>query len=246
MHLRGRRAAHGLEVLRLERGDELRVGVVGGRIGRGLVVAASAGGRAPELSLEVELLAEPPPPPPAQLLLALPRPKVLRRVLQAVAAMGLPRLLLVGSYRVEKSYFASPALDPGSIEEDLLLGLEQGRHTRLPEVRLRRHFKPFVEDELESWLAGAQGLLADPGAGGGLAGLARRAGRAAVAIGPEGGFTPYETGLLRERGFDPFTLGPYPLRVETAVPFAVGQVLLWLGIDPPAATHGRHASGAAP
>lgn len=43
------------------------------------------------------------------------------------------------------------------------------------------------------------------------------AGSAAVAIGPEGGFTDGEQALLREHGFQPLSLGPNVLRSETAV-----------------------------
>jgi hypothetical protein len=56
----------------------------------------------------------------------------------------------------------------------------------------------------------------------------QRASRAVVAIGPEGGWTRYEGDELRRRGFQPFTLGPRVLRVDTAVPFAMGQAQLWI------------------
>src|SRR6266498_5143028 len=101
-----------------------------------------------EVVLRPALDQDPPPPSPVSLLLALPRPKILRRVLQAAASMGVKRIVLLGSWRVEKSYFSSPALAPDAIRAELLLGLEQGRDTMLPEVTVRRFFKPFVEDEL--------------------------------------------------------------------------------------------------
>jgi 16S rRNA U1498 N3-methylase RsmE len=240
--LGGRRARHAVEVLRAAPGDRLSVGVVGGDLGEGEVLSASA----VEVVLRVALRSPPPPPSPVSLLLALPRPKILRKVLQAAASMGLKRLVLVGSWRVEKSYFASPLLAPAALEAELRLGLEQGRDTRLPEVLVRRLFKPFVEDELEALLPAPDRLLAHPGphgtldAGGARAGdatsrqgparegPARDARAATLAIGPEGGFTPYEAGALVRLGFRPFSLGPRALRVDVAVPFAVGQVEQWL------------------
>src|SRR5574340_344245 len=115
-----------------------------------------------EVVLAPRLDRDPPPPAPVSLLLALPRPKILRKVLQAVASMGVKRLVLLGSYRVEKSYFASPLLAPEALRGELLLGLEQGRDTILPEVELRRFFKPFVEDELEARFPEPARLLAHP------------------------------------------------------------------------------------
>jgi 16S rRNA (uracil1498-N3)-methyltransferase len=223
--LTGRRAAHLTDVLRPAAGALLKVGLVGGSLGVGEVVAIAEG----EVTLRVTLDRAPPRRSPVDLILALPRPKILRKVLQASASMGVRRLVLLGSYRVEKSYFSSPLLEPAALEGEMRLGLEQGRDTLLPEVLVRRFFKPFVEDELEALAQGSQRLLADPAAPASLASVAHLAPRALVALGPEGGFTPYETRSLVERGFSAFSLGPRILRVDTAVPYAVGQVELWLG-----------------
>ena len=55
----------------------------------------------------------------------LPRPKVFKRVLQGVAAMGVKRIILSSSWRVDKSYWQSPLLTPENLHKHLLLGLEQ-------------------------------------------------------------------------------------------------------------------------
>lgn len=221
--LGGRRALHVREVLRCAPGDHVAVGVVGGLAGEAEVLAGGEG----ELVLRATLDRAPPPPSPVSLLLALPRPKILRKVLQAVAAMGVKRLVLLGSYRVEKAYWSSPLLAPEALRHELLLGLEQGRDTVPPTVVLERFFKPFVEDRLDALLPGPR-LLADPRAARPLEALAPPTGGATVAIGPEGGWTPYEAEVLAARGFAPFSLGPRPLRVDQAVPFIVGQAEGWL------------------
>lgn len=221
--LAGRRARHVREVLRCEPGDRIAVGLVGGLIGEAEVLSAGVA----ELVLRATLERPPPPPSPVAMLLALPRPKILRKVLQAVAAMGVKRLVLLGSWRVEKAYWSSPLLRPEALREELLLGLEQGRDTVLPAVALERFFKPFVEDRLDEALPGAR-LLADPRAAGMLEAHPAPAGGVAIAVGPEGGWTPYEAAELERRGFAPFSLGPRPLRVDQAVPFIVGQAEGWL------------------
>lgn len=223
VRLRGRRALHAREVLEVLPGDLVRAGVVGGRMGEAEVLSAAEG----EMVLVLRLDRDPPAPVPLQLLLALPRPKILRRVLQAIASLGVKRLVLCGSYRVERSYFGSPLLEPAALRAELLLGLEQGRDTVLPQVQVRRLFKPLVEDELSALLPAPLRLLAHPSA----PPLARppQADEVALAIGPEGGFTAYEAELLESHGWTPFSFGPRVLRVDTAVSYAAGRVLEWAG-----------------
>ena len=71
-------------------------------------------------------------------------------------------------------------------------------------------------------------LLAHPAAPGRIDVVPPGGTAAVVAIGPEGGFTPYEATSMADRGFEPFSLGPRALRVDVAVPFAVGQAEQWL------------------
>jgi RsmE family RNA methyltransferase len=216
--LRGRRAAYVIGVHRAGVGDALRVGAVNGRVGRGTVVRLAGG----EVEMEVHLDAEPPPPLPVTLVLALPRPKVTRRVLQTVAAMGVKRLVLLNAWRVEKSFWESPVLAPESIREQLLLGLEQARDTILPEVSLRRRFKPFVEDELGDVVRDTLALVAHPPA---AAPCPRAvAGPLTLAVGSEGGFIAYEIEALAAAGFAPVSLGPRILRVEQAVTALLARV----------------------
>jgi len=224
--LTGRRARHVHEVHRARVGDHLTVGRVNGPVGKGTVLLVEPD----EVRLSVRLSEEPPPPTGLDLLLAMPRPKVLRRVLQSAASLGARRVVLVNAQRVEKSYFDTPFLTPVEIERNLVLGLEQARDTVLPEVSVRRLFRPFVEDELEAFWPGAacSRLLAHPAAARGPSAcdLGAAGSAAVIAIGPEGGWVPFELELLEAHGFQPFGLGPRILRVETAVPFAFGQVLL--------------------
>ncbi len=215
--LTGRRLRHALEVLRAADGDVLRVGLLGHATGTAEVLRAGE----EELVLRPMLTDPPPPRPDIDLLLAVPRPKALRKVLPAAASLGVDRIVLVNAARVEKSYFASRVLDAASIRELLVLGLEQARDTRLPEVLIRERFRPFVEDELDGLWPRTLRLVAHPAA---RATPARDARRVALAIGPEGGWVPFEIDLLASRGFEPFTLGPRTLRVEVAVAYALGAL----------------------
>jgi RsmE family RNA methyltransferase len=209
--LQGRRLKHLHEVHRAQAGGQLRVGRLGGAMGRGTLLELDE----QHAELQVELDQSPPAKLPLTLLLALPRPKMLKRVLQTVAAMGVPRLVLLNSYRVEKSFWQTPFLEPDAIREQLILGLEQARDTVLPEVTIEKRFKPFVEDRLPQIAAGTLGLVGHPGD---FPACPRAVSEAVtLAIGPEGGWIPYEVDKLREAGLAPVQLGERILRVETAV-----------------------------
>jgi 16S rRNA (uracil1498-N3)-methyltransferase len=217
--LRGRRAEHLLVVVGVERGSRVRAGVVGGRLGTAEVVHAGPH----EVELELDLSEQPPRSLPVTLVLALPRPKVLRRVVRAVTTLGIKRLFLVGAWRVEKSYWQSTLLTATSIRNDLIAGLEQACDTVLPQVELRTLFKPFVVDELPSLAAGTTALLAHPGAA--RTCPATIVGPATLAVGPDAGFNDYEVGLLDAAGLSPVRLGTRLLDVETAVAALIGRLL---------------------
>lgn len=216
--LSGRRYRHMVEVLKLSVGDECRAGLVDGDIGRGTVREILDG----RLILELDLCAVTLPPLPATLILALPRPKVLKRVLQTVATLGVGKLYLINAYKVEKSYWQTPNLRPEVLREQILLGLEQAGTTTLPRIEIRNRFKPFVEDELDSLAGKSLRLVAEPG-GSEPVPVALNA-AATIVIGPEGGFIPYEIEKLKEQGFTPVSLGPRILRVETAVTVVLSRL----------------------
>lgn len=220
--LTGRRALHARAVLDVQAGDTVRVGVLGGMTGTA-VVETRAGDA---VTLRVTLDAPPPPRARVDVVLAIPRPRALKRVLPALAAFGVDRVVLVNAYRVEKSYFDSKVLAPDYAGALFREGLEQARDTILPELLVRPLLRPFVEDELDAWCGqGSRRLVLHPVAAVPLAPLARTE-RAVVAIGPEGGWIPFEIDLLGAQGFHAVSLGARALRTEVAVAAALGALCL--------------------
>ena len=147
---------------------------------------------------------------------------MLKRTFQTLAAMGVKRIVLMNTYRVEKSYWQTPWLQPEAIREQLILGLEQARDTVLPEVILEKRFKPFVEDRLSAMGVGMRKLVAHPVSEQECP--SHLAEPVMLAIGPEGGFIPYEVERLLEYGFECVHLGSRILRVETAVPVLLSRL----------------------
>ncbi|MDE0747589.1 MAG: 16S rRNA (uracil(1498)-N(3))-methyltransferase [Porticoccaceae bacterium] len=217
-NVRDRQLRHLLDVHKAELGDSVKVGHINGLMGTGTIVKLDN----EQATLMLDLTQNPPPPLPLTLLLALPRPKMLRRTLQTIAAMGVKKLYLINSSRVEKSFWQSPFLTPDAIEEQLVLGLEQSRDTLLPEVHLRKLFKPFVEDELPSLIKGTSSLVAHPDTEENCP--VNTFDKTTLAIGPEGGFIPYEIDKLVAIGFKAVHLGPRILRVENAVPSIISRL----------------------
>jgi RsmE family RNA methyltransferase len=175
------------------------------------------------LRLRVVLDTDPPPRAGVSLVLAIPRPKALRRVIPAVASLGVDRVVLVNAARVEKSYFDSSILDAATLDALIDLGLEQARDTRPPLIEIRERFRPFVEDELDAWAGESARFVPHPAAAAVLTRV--EPGRPVVlAIGPDGGWVPFEITLLERCGFVPVSVGPRVLRVEVAVSYILGRL----------------------
>lgn len=214
----GRRLTHMHSVHRVNVGDRLRCGLINGKLGTAQIISLSDQRAELELCLEQE----PPPPLPVTLILALPRPKMLKRTLQTLTTLGVKRLILINAYRVEKSYWSTPILEPDNLHEHLLLGLEQAGDTLLPEVLIRKRFKPFVEDELGALIGDQRALIAHPYNAQPCPPPLWQ--ETVLAIGPEGGFIPYEVELMQQQGMQAIHLGRRILRVETAVPALLSRL----------------------
>jgi 16S rRNA (uracil1498-N3)-methyltransferase len=221
------RAEHIIKILRSRAGDRVIVGIINGKIGYGIIKGIVS--KQPfQVTLEVVLDREPPPVPAIDIVLALPRPIMFRRILSQLTALGVGHIHVLNSARVEKSFWDASIVTGGSWRKQVVAGLEQAVDTRLVEVSFHRGFKPFVERAIDDLAPGyRQMLVAHPDCppvlqevfqGGG--------GRTLVAIGPEGGWTRYEIDNLRERGFTAFGMGPRILRVDTAVPVIHAMVTL--------------------
>jgi RsmE family RNA methyltransferase len=208
------RAAHMIAVLRVVPGQVVRVGLLDGPLGVGTV--ESTGDR--RVTLRCAFEAAPPPRPRVDLLLAVPRPKVLRRLWAQLAALGVGRIILTNAQRVERPYFDTHVLGEACYRPLLIEGLQQARDTRVPSVSVHRQFKPLVEDHLDEMCGDAVRIVADPSGTGtiGSALSGRHDQRVLVAIGPEGGWNAFELALLQAHGFGLVGLGPRTLRADTA------------------------------
>ena len=226
--LSNEQAEHVKKVLKSKPGDSLRVGIVNGGCGTAEVVEVGS-----EVEIRLQTDATTLTTCPAtdtkvvDVLLGIPRPRVLDRTLQTLATLGVGRVFLVASQRSDKSYLSSPKLRSEGISKSLRTGLEQsGVDTMLPEVyvyaswsrcirelKSRNFLPPSVkllvahpyEEDMTTWYPNVE-----------RAGLLEHPGGVLLAIGPEGGFVPPEMKDLDSLGAVGFGLGSRILKVEQA------------------------------
>jgi RsmE family RNA methyltransferase len=213
-----RRAEHLVKVLQVQPGDTVRIGIIDGPKGGGTVVALGA--KYPFwVELQVQFSEGVIERPPIDLLLALPRPIMLRRIFSQAAALGVGAIFITNAQRVEKSFWNATLLNAEEYRPHLLQGLEQAVDTRVPDVYIYERFKPFVEDVLPERIQEYSHLLiAHPGSSSTLKNvITTRPERILLAVGPEGGWIDYEIERFSECGFTSFSLGERILKVDTAV-----------------------------
>lgn len=177
--------------------------------------------------------------PSVSLLLALPRPLQLGRILPMVSQLGIDQLVLTNARKVPKDYFGSHIFRKPEVLQGLLVeGLAQSGDVRLPDVTVTKRLKIFMEDELDDLFPPGEvaRVIAHPqrknvpGSDGSEAvvnevkrmtdikfpGDGPR--RVLVAVGPEGGWEePYELDMFTSKGFQQITLGTRVLRSDVAV-----------------------------
>ncbi|WP_374665140.1 16S rRNA (uracil(1498)-N(3))-methyltransferase [Acinetobacter sp.] len=198
-------------------GDTLKVGIREGKRYLTEVLAVS------DQQIQLKPIAEEAVPAklPVTLIVAMPRPKVLRRLIMDSVTLGVEKIILLHSYRVDKSYWQTPFLQQLSHYIDL--GLEQAGDTIAPQIELHKRFKPFVEDVLPIMIRPDRpAFVAHPYEEVKMpAGIAQGC---TIVIGPEGGFIPYEIELLKKNGCQAVSLGSRIIRTETVIPYVLGRL----------------------
>jgi 16S rRNA (uracil1498-N3)-methyltransferase len=242
------RTIHAAKILNLHNGDSIRAGIVSSTddphglwtdqatiqwIPQGKVKKAEPlkNGEPPgSLQIALHSLTAPPPAvqPPVSLILALPRPLQLGRLLPMIAQMGVDQLVLTEARKVPKDYFGSHLFrKPYLLRERLIEGLCQAGDVRIPQIHIVRNLRDFVRDDLDVVfpLTDYARVVAHPQRAD-AAVLPRmrqvsfpcQPSRIVVAVGPEGGWEePEELEMWSRAGFQAISMGPRILRTDCAV-----------------------------
>jgi len=228
---RDERAVHLLKVLHKKEGDSFDAGILGGKLGTGLIRQISEQGIACSLTLDTE----PPSRTPLRLGVGFPRPIQLRRLLRDCASLGLEAVDLVSTELGEKSYRDTKLLDDGGARAALIEGAIQARDTRLPELAVYPSLEKWLEGEphtktrrhKEELLVAADNVEPQ----GSFSGIAAGGFSSAVlAVGSERGWSSRERALLENAGFVRRSIGTRALRTETACIAAVVLLMEKMGL----------------
>ena len=225
----GERAEHVMNVLHGEVGQVLKTGEIGGFIGTGVITGITrppSSVSSPEITVacshDKRSLR-----PWVDLILAPPRPRVMKRLLPQLATMGVGRIFLVGAKKVEKDFWGATLLKPENYRPLLVDGLMQAGTSILPTLETRRNFRKFVKEELDTLWPEAKRIVAHPYDGNRTIEQPERSNNRAIllAVGPEGGWTDEEVTLLGEHGFARYALGSRILRTDTATIALLAQLM---------------------
>ncbi len=208
--LKDHRLVHILKIHRATVGQTLKVGRLGGKLGEGTLIELNS----TQAVLEVHFTINPPESLSMTLVIALPRPPTIKKIIQGAIEMGVKKIYFIGAKRVEKSFWQSSLLTPEGMMKQYLLGLEQAVDTILPEITFCKYFKQFVDEKLPTLLENSRGFIAHPTLDSPCPHQVTEP--TTVVIGPEGGFIPYEVEKLLEAGLEPVSLGSRIMRVEHA------------------------------
>ncbi len=219
------RAGHIINVLKSKPGDTIEIGIYNGDLGKAKVVGVQNG------KVELEIIKTYPKvlnTPGIHLICALPRPQTLKKILFHAASMGVERIDFIKSNRVEKSFYQSHLLRKEYYGKLIKLGMSQGKQTMAPEIFFHKKFKAYFENvfpyiERRKSLK----LIAENTAHRTLFDIyTNNTGFVTVAIGPEGGWIPFEIDFMKNVGFIPFSISKWTLRVEAAVISTLSQIEL--------------------
>ena len=214
-----RQIQHLSQHVQLNAGDTLKVGIRNGERYLTEVISVSE----QQIRIRPIQLEAIPAKLPVHLILALPRPKVLRRIIMDAVTLGVERISLIHSYRVDKSYWQSPFLQ--QLDDYVTLGLEQAGDTISPEIQMYKRFKPFVEDVLPTFISNQKpAYVAHPYAEQQMPHAIQHS--CCLIVGPEGGFIPFEVDLFKKNGCQARRLGNRILRTETAVSHILGRLFI--------------------
>ena len=213
------RAEHVLGVLHGEVGQTLKTGEVNGRIGTAEIVKIEDRAVTVRVCHDRESLK-----PWVDLVLAPPRPRVMKRLLPQLATMGVGRIFLVGAKKVEKDFWGATLLKEENYRPLLIDGLMQAGTSILPTLETRRNFRKFVKEELDTLFPSSTRIIAHPYDGTQTLKHSNTQ-TLLLAIGPEGGWTDDEVVLLEEHGFARYSLGARILRTDTATIALLAQLM---------------------
>jgi 16S rRNA (uracil1498-N3)-methyltransferase len=226
--LTGDQATHLARVLRAEPGQIYDV-VAGGFLHRAEITSVNAS-EDPEVHFILHEELESDAALPLHLLLAVFKFDHMEWAIEKATELGVARITPILARRTEKHLALAAPKRSERWRRIALESAKQSRRTDIPEIADPTQLKAALEQEKsptrillseteqQTTIAAALKNAGCPTSG--LSGVGPRITHA-IAIGPEGGWTPEEMALFTQHTWQPVTLGPRILRAETAAIAAI-------------------------
>lgn len=234
-HLRAEEARHLAGVLRGRPGEHVAIFDGEGRRWQGRIAAIE---RHEVRLAELIPLASHEPPVGVDLLQALPKGERWEWILEKGTELGAGRFLPLFTGRTVARVPAERVDQRlARWRKIVLAAAKQCERGRVPEVcppqmleACLEHLGPAHPEDVRLYLSEREPGAPRPGP----AEAVPRAGRIALAVGPEGGWSVQDRRALAAAGFAPWSLGPRILRSETAAVAGLAAVLArWGDLEPP-------------
>ncbi len=209
------RADHIISVLKLSCGHKVRVNCINGLKGSATII--SINGRNVHLKCELKRKSK---RSTIDLIIAMPRPKAMKRLWAQIAAIGVNRVFIINSQTVEQSYFDSHVLKFDNYHHLLKEGLSQSGESHIPEVKIYNKFNSLFDDIANINYSNHLKLVANPFAKFTIyekSKIIEEFGKILIAVGPDGGWIKSEMDFFKKNKFEQVTLGKRVLRSDTAV-----------------------------
>lgn len=216
-----RRLTHLKKVLRVKEGKICQVGLLNGKIGNAEVIEITDN----SITMKSSFTTDAPSKLPLTLVIALQRPNTVKKIIHSAISVGVKKIIFIGCFKVEKSYWDSSVLADESLYKEQLLALEQCVDTVPIKIEFCRYFKTFLEEVLPAFKQDSQLLLAHPDKEENFSKFIDEEKETYLFMGPEGGFTDYEVSALKEAGAKQLSLGSRILRTEFAFTALAGRFL---------------------
>lgn len=221
------RSEHILDILKLSTGSQINLGLINKFTGTGIIEKIDKN----KITIIIhESNIKTKAKQNIDIICALPRPQTIKKILFICGMTAIRNIYFIRANRVEKSFFQSPLLDEKEYSKHLIEGMSQGKQIFLPQVSFHSKFKPFFEDYLPENIDKNKNsfkLLPDMEADFSLdKNMIKNQTDLLLAIGPEGGWVPFEIEMMESLGFRKFKLSDYTLRVEHALMASISQLEL--------------------
>ncbi|CRG93801.1 RNA methyltransferase, putative [Plasmodium gallinaceum] len=226
-----RQTNHLKSILKVQLNQHVKVGVINKGKGEGIIIEENKNYYVIKLLSPIHLEKPESRFIPIDVVICIPRPKILNKMLQQLSSVGVKKIIIVFSEYSNKSYESSKIFRNEEIKYALQLGLEQAMCTQFPETYIHYSFNSFFmniqkyADDNTIKLCAHTDIKTNTTSNE-FSILNKEEGKILLMLGCERGFSDLEIYLIKKLGFNFLYLTERILKCETAILIIIGQLLL--------------------